>query len=350
MISIYDASLHALSIHKTGNKILGEPPGLSDKNTEITDETLQKLLLQYFLTPFEKTNEVYRLQHSTGNINLNEVHHFAKQIFAAPAEFHEHSKQFARLLYEAGKHPKIKSGELYCCYFEKLPLEGEMLNAIGLFKSESKEPYLTVNRQQRGFELGYAEEAINIKKLDKGAIIFNTEPNEGYKVVVTDQTNQTEAAYWMDTFLQLRVRNDAFTQTNTILTLYKDFVKSEMDIDFDMSKTDKIDLLNRSIKYFKENEDFNLDRFSQEVINNEQGITSFKAFKNRYEQEMDAPVPDSFIIQTAAVKKQARVYKSVLKLDKNFHIYIHGSNDLIEKGFDDATQMNFYKVYFKEEK
>ncbi|MES1226514.1 MAG: nucleoid-associated protein, partial [Bacteroidota bacterium] len=48
-------------------------------------------------------------------------------------------------------------------------------------------------------------------------------------------------------------------------------------------------------------------------------------------------------------KKQAKVFKSVLKLDKNFHIYIHGRRDLIEKGIDEITGKKFYKIYFEEE-
>ena len=61
------------------------------------------------------------------------------------------------------------------------------------------------------------------------------------------------------------------------------------------------------------------------------------------------PIADVFEISGNAVKKQQRVYKSVLKLDKNFHIYIHGDRELIEKGFDDGKSMNYYKVYFREE-
>ena len=57
----------------------------------------------------------------------------------------------------------------------------------------------------------------------------------------------------------------------------------------------------------------------------------------------------SFVISPAAVKKQARNFKSVLKLDKNFHIYIHGDKDLIEQGFDEKKNMNYYKVYYKQE-
>eukprot|EP01118_Nematostelium_gracile_P009694 TRINITY_DN3272_c0_g3_i2.p1 TRINITY_DN3272_c0_g3~~TRINITY_DN3272_c0_g3_i2.p1 ORF type:complete len:387 (+),score=78.00 TRINITY_DN3272_c0_g3_i2:721-1881(+) len=107
--------------------------------------------------------------------------------------------------------------------------------------------------------------------------------------------------------------------------------------------------VNKSMKYFKEKESFDLDEFANEVIANEDGIESFKNFKKSYEEEFDTAIPDSFDINTAAVKKQARVFKSIIKLDRNFHIYIHGDKELIEKGFDEDKSMNYYKVYFKEE-
>jgi hypothetical protein len=126
-------------------------------------------------------------------------------------------------------------------------------------------------------------------------------------------------------------------------------VTQKLDDEFDLSKADKIDLLNRSMKYFKEKETFDMDEFTGEVIVNPQAIESFKSFKSQYEQEFEAPIADVFEISSNAVKKQQRVYKSVLKLDRNFHIYIHGDKELIEKGFDDDKAMNYYKVYFKEE-
>lgn len=349
MISFFDTAITQLSIHKTGNKLLDEPLYLSAHPTLIEDENLSRLLLQFFLTPFEKSNEIFRFAHATDDLNLNEAFHFAQLIFNDPASFHANSKQLAKHLYDVANHPKIKGGELYCCYFEKLPIEGAMVDAIGIFKSESKEPYLTINRQAEDFQLHYEEEAINIKKLDKGCLIFNTEEKEGYKVAVIDQTNKTEAVYWVDEFLKLKIRNDEYNQTNTVLTVYKDFIKHELENSFTVDKTDKIDLLNRSIKYFKEKDSFDLDEFSNEVIANAVGIESFKEYKKNYEQEFDTEISDSFAINNAAVKKQARVFKSVLKLDKNFHIYIHGNNDLIEKGYDEAMKMNYYKVYFKEE-
>lgn len=349
-ISFSEAKLAEIAIHRVGNKLQDEFYVLSEKSMHLEDEMLNQLLIQYFLSPYEKVNEIYRLSHPNNDLSLNEVYHFAKEIFADGSIFHENSKKLATYLYEISNHPKIKSGELYVVFFENVQIEGELHDTIGIFKSETKESYLKVYPEQGGFSLSYEREAININKLDKGCLIFNTEAEEGYKVAVIDQTNRsTDAVYWKDEFLKLKVRNDNYNQTQNVLGIYKNFVTQKLDEDFEISKTDKIDLLNRSMKYFKEKESFDLDEFSNEVIANEEGIASFKSYKKNYEEEFDAEIPDNFEIADAAVKKQSKAFKSILKLDKNFHIYIHGNKELIEKGFDDDKSMNFYKVYFRDE-
>jgi len=350
MISSLESTLLNLSIHHIGNKLFDERYILSDKPIELQDETLNQLLIQYFTAPYCKVNEVYNFYHPADDLNLNEVYHFAKAIFDDPATFHQNSRQIAKHLYDVSNHPKIKAGELYVAYFKAMQIEGELPDAIGIFKSESKETYLKVYPEKDGFGVSYEQDAIDINKLDKGCLIFNTDKEKGYKVAVVDNTNRgQEAVYWKDEFLKLKVRNDNYHQTNNVLGIYKNFVTQKIDEDFEVTKADKIDLLNKSMKYFKEKESFDLDEFSNEVIGNEQGIASFLKYKKGFEDEFETPIPNDFDISAAAVKKQARVYKSVLKLDKNFHIYIHGDKELIEKGFDDGRAMNFYKVYFKEE-
>lgn len=349
-ITFFEASLAELSIHRIGNKAQDEFYVLSEASLQFQDETLKNLLMQYFLGPFEKVNEIFRFTHPNDDLNLNEVYHFISEVFENGEKFHENSIQLAKYLYELSNHPKIKAGELYVAYFENVQIEGELHDALGIFKSETKETYLKVYPEQAGFGLSYEEGAINISKLDKGCLIFNTEKEEGFKVAVIDQTNRSaEAVYWKDEFLKIKVRNDIYNQTHTVLGVYKSFVTEKLDEEYEISKADKIDLLNKSMKYFKEKESFDLDEFSQEVIGNEEGIASFKNYKKNYEEEFETPIADSFDISGAAVKKQSRAFKSVLKLDKNFHIYIHGDKDLIEKGFDEDKYMNYYKVFFKEE-
>ncbi|HEY0059407.1 MAG TPA: nucleoid-associated protein, partial [Flavisolibacter sp.] len=68
----------------------------------------------------------------------------------------------------------------------------------------------------------------------------------------------------------------------------------------------------------------------------------------KYVEKHDFDITSSFDISAPAVKKQSRIFKSVLKLDRNFHIYIHGNTDLIEKGTDDDGR-KYYKLYYQEE-
>jgi hypothetical protein len=77
-------------------------------------------------------------------------------------------------------------------------------------------------------------------------------------------------------------------------------------------------------------------------------IKSFKKFKNDFQNENDLEIVSEFDISSPAVKRQSKVFKSVLKLDRNFHIYIHGDKDLIEKGVDEDGR-KFYKIYYREE-
>ena len=67
-----------------------------------------------------------------------------------------------------------------------------------------------------------------------------------------------------------------------------------------------------------------------------------------YRENKQIELNNQFDISAKAVKKQARAFKSVLKLDKNFHIYIHGDRNMIEQGIDNDGR-KFYKIYYQEE-
>ncbi len=346
-----DATIEQLAIHKVGNKMQDEFYVLSESPVVLEYELLATLLMHYFLSPFTKINEVYRLFHSSGTLALNELYHFSRSFFEGELEFHALSQQICKHLFEASNHPNIKGGELYVVHLHNVQLEGEVHEAIGIFKSESKEPYLKVSPTQGAFHLGYEQEAININKLDKGCLIINVENEEGYKVLVVDQTNrQQEAVYWKADFLGVRVRNDAFNKTGNFLKVYKQFVDEGLDEVFELERTDKIDLLNRSMDYFKDNDTFKKKEFEEEVLGNPKAVTLFDSYRQQFEEGHELPFGDQFDISSGAVKKAHATYKSVLKLDKNFHIYVHGKREYIEKGYDDEKGMNYYKVYFKEER
>lgn len=350
MVTAFEAALTQLMIHWVGNAANEERFVISEDPVLLDDEILRSVLSHYFLKPFQQVNEVYRFWHSSDELEMNELYQFANRIFRDEDSFAQNSAAIAKHLYEVSKHPKIKSGELYVVLFDQLQIEGEQHQALGIFKSENKETYLKVLNNTSGLNLEYEQQAVNINKLDKGCLIFDTEAEEGFKICIIDNTNKSaEALYWTDEFLKVKVRNDQYQHTSNYLSMCKDFVTGQLDQEFEMNKADKIDLLNRSMNYFKEKEAFNEDEFTEVVLGNDQAITSFKNYKQQFEEKFDVQLADNFDISTQAVKKQSRIFKSVLKLDKNFHIYIHGNKELIEKGFDDEKGMNFYKVYYKEE-
>ena len=224
--------------------------------------------------------------------------------------------------------------------------EGEKVDAVGLFKSENKDPFLKVKRDGDNFRIE-CDRGINPRKMDKGCLVFNYERENGFVVKVIDNTNHTEAHYWTDDFLHIRQRQDKYFNTHNVMSMYKNFVTKELPQQFDVSKADQADLLNRSVKFFKENENFEMQNFEDSVIRQPEVIEQFKSFKDTFSRENDFEIPDSFDISDSAVKKQSRAFKSVIKLDKNFHIYVHGNRNLIEQGEDEKGK--FYKVYYKEE-
>ena len=69
MVSYFEASLNIVSVHHVGNQLQNELYALSERPLAFKDEVIPQLLLQYFLKPFEKSNEVYHLMHSGGDGN-----------------------------------------------------------------------------------------------------------------------------------------------------------------------------------------------------------------------------------------------------------------------------------------
>jgi len=337
-----------LTIHKVGNSSNEEMLLCSKAPLQLEDETISQLLITYFIQPFTKSAEYFRFFHEA-DLQLNEVFQYCRRIFGNQNEFQEQSVNIAKHLYKHSTHPKIKGGELYIAYFSKCLVDGEEVPAIGIFKSENRDTYLKVFLEDDNYQVNY-EDGININKLDKGCLVFNIEEEDGYKVSIVDSTGkQTEAVYWKDAFLQVTRREDSYHQTELAVNMCKQFIDTKLPTEYEMDRVDQVDLLNKSAAYFKEKEHFQLDDFANEVLGHPDAIASFKEYRNEYQQTFQQDIPDEFEISAPAVKKQQKVFKSILKLDRNFHIYIHGNRELIERGFDEATNMHYYKLLFENE-
>jgi hypothetical protein len=336
--------IQKITVHQVGNKYKEEELTLSDKVLEVSEEALESLTV-YFTKPFGE-RDFHRLSH-VNDLEMNEVYQYVFQIFEQPDSLQEQSIKLAKHLFEISEHPKIKSGEFYVVYFTNCQVEGKAIDAVGLFKSESKDKFIKVKRQAGGFVIE-SQEGVNINKLDKGCVVYNMEREEGYVVSVVDNTNRnTEARYWMDDFLQLKERKDEFHQTKNAMDICQNFIKEGMNREFEVSKAEQAELLANSMKFFKTNDNFNVNDFNEEVIAQPEVIEEFKSFRNKAAEERGVTFEDEFDISPRAVKKSTKNFKSIIKLDKNFHIYVHGNPNLITR--DEDENGKFYKVYFREE-
>ena len=336
--------IKSIIVHEVGNKLNQENILFSKKTLSISKE-MENVLINHFLLPF-KSNEYFNFFHEI-DINMNEVFVCISKIFKDEKTLQEQSVNLAKHLYEQSTHPQIKSGEFYTVYFKDCIIDGETVDAIGLFKSENKDTFLKVFSSGEGFEIETIQ-GNNINKLDKGCLIFNIEKEKGYIVSVVDNTSKgNNALYWIDDFLHIRQRKDEYHNTQNILSLCKNFAQKELPQQFDVTKAEQVDFLDKSIKFFKEKENFKINEFTNEVIGNPEIIERFNQYSSSFQKDYDIEITDNFSISDSAVKKQNRLIKKVIKLDKNFDIYIHGNSELLEQGEDKKGK--YYKVYYNNE-
>lgn len=348
MLEFSDVLLSQLAIHKVGNRVLDERLKLSEEIVPLDDDVTKEVLLTYFLSSF-KTPVYYRFSHES-DINLNEAFAYSKQIFEQKTSFFEQSQNLAKHLFNHSNHPKIKGGEFYVAYFHNVWVDNEEVDAIGLFKSENKDTFLKIYPQNAAYNVEH-QEGINIHKLDKGCLIFNTEADDGYKICIVDATNKGEdAQYWKEAFLSIKPREDDYFYTQNYMKMCKAFVEDIYNEENEIPRADQIEMLNKTTTFFKEREKFDEREFEKQVIQVPENIQAFQDFKFDYQTDNNIIVTDQFDISEQAFKTTKRVMKSVLKLDRNFHVYIHGDRKYIEKGFDEEMDLNYYKLYFNEEK
>ncbi len=343
MLAFNDTNLQQLSVHFVGNQVQEEGLKISEQSLRLED-SVKELLKKYF-TKFFKDQPFQQFFHES-DLQLNECFAYARDIFTDPDSLHFNSIKLAKHLYSKSDHPNIKSGEFYVAYFEEVYVGEEVCDAIGLFKSENKETFIKVYPENNHFIIE-GETGININKLDKGCLILDQKADDGYKIITIDNTNgNNEARYWSENFLKTQPIQDNYFHTQQYMMMCKEFA---MDAFPGSSKADKLSLAKDTERFFKEEDLFEKTSYHEKVLREPEIIEAFEDYKSNYQQERDVSIIDEFDVSPAAVKKLKRVFKSVIKLDKNFHIYVHGNRDLIKSGYDEEVGMKFYQVFYNEE-
>lgn len=343
MIQYLNASLHETAVHFVGNPSNDEPLTLSESLLSVQDDD-QERLMEYLLHAF-KSEAFYRF-----SLEESEVYAKVKKLFEGGDDFLAVSQEVASHLYDVSVHPKILAGDLIVARVREMSVNGEFCDAIVFLKAENEDGFAQVEWKDKHSEVIFSSGYL-LSRIDKACVIFSLDPSEGYHVLVVDKTNGNsgEAQYWTDAFLGLVALENSYHHTQQFMNLTKEYLREQLPEEFQVSPADQIALLNKTSKFFKDHEKFEMDEFADSVMQTPEVADSFRKFTQNYSQDPEHSITEQFDISKQAVKKHAGMFKSILKLDKNFHIYVHGNRQLIERGYDDEKGMNFYKVFFSNE-
>ncbi|MBX7180706.1 MAG: nucleoid-associated protein [Bacteroidia bacterium] len=342
MLNYGNSNILEASLHFCGNKNNGEDVALANHPLELSEQ-LSFSLADFILHPFSKLFEEYQFMPESLAKPL------VAQVFSGEKSLHEASKELTEHLYEVSEHPKIGSGDVLVCYVKGLAFSNVFSDGMVILKFENTENFLLTDMDSDGGNVTL-KPGIRNSRFDKGCLILNLEEENGFRCFVIDNASRGDEAYfWKERFLGLAPKQDKHFQTKQLMNVYKDFVVEELPQKFEVSKAEQSDLLARSVNYMKENDRFRMQEFEQQVMSQPEVINAFKGYVEEQTSNQEYTLPEEFEISAPAVKKQGKFVRSVIKLDKNFHLYVHGNREYIQRGFDEQTGMHFYKLYFKEE-
>ena len=318
--------------HFVGRKIQDEKLVLSHKVTDINQNSnvSKSLQMKMFLLPFsKKTKQDVRFKTLANNV-FNSIDSF----FSGSISFISLSQNLAKELYEKIGTPHFRGGHLVVSEFKDIVLNDEVVRGLGIFLYGEKTTYANITEEKFEFLQG-----ISIDGLSAGCIVYNTDQEEGYQISVL---NNTKKSYWED-FLQIQpIKNNHFQTMNQLTMLDTWFAEN---VRANKSPLELAEIKNKTISFFENNNEFNEVKFL-ETLENPEIKDFYKEAKQDYENMNDILLERNFEIDKKAVKTEKKRFKSILKLDNNFHIYIHGDRSLIQQGYDENTKKNYYKVFF----
>ncbi|MFJ7731458.1 nucleoid-associated protein [Lysinibacillus sp. NPDC097231] len=281
----------------------------------------------------------YEFFHET-DLALNEVFTYVSAIFNEESSFLEQSKNIAKHLHSVSQHPNIKSGELFIGLFDNCFLATEARKIIAIVKIDEKEMFLDVKNDQNKMIVNGID-GINVKKVNNMAIIVDMGPGESPAIFMKTKRKE-DIVYWQERFLKIRAADEHYHKTNLALTEVKKYILKEESF----TNTEKLGLLNKTLDYFRNEDEFQVSNYMETVFE--------KVDPTQKDVIINSVKPYETVISESALEKAEKKYKRKIKLDTNIEIQVNIQNieqvdELIEVGYDEATNRKFYKIYFQDE-
>jgi len=211
--------------------------------------------------------------------------------------------------------------------------------AVGFFFSRNNENYLSLNSGEpvllRGLPMKKPEFACLLMQEPAGEIrMFCQVPQGGF---------------WSESlFPFIRKTDDAF-HAREFFKMCKSFSEDVLVKEQHKPREEQVEFLSDSLSFAEQNKSVNFKDFKQDVLKEPAIIDAFDQYQEEYAGRKQWSPPDQFAVSEQSQNQAKKFVKSIIKLDKNFHIYVHGNKERIEKGFDSDKRLHFYTLWFEAE-
>lgn len=333
MLEVVDSQLSQYALHYVGDGTL-----LTDEVYERPALEMEAALTQLAFGKIELEQQ-YEFFHET-SLDHHEIYNYVQAIFADRRNFLVQSKHIATHLAASSNHPGIKSGELFIGLFDNCLWNNEKKTVLSIVKVEDKELFLDV-KQEAGKLAMSGVDGINVKRAYNCVIVVDLGAEVAPAVFIKTKKKE-DVVYWQERFLKVKVSDESYYNTNQALIQCKKFILKEESF----SNPEKLDYLNKTLEFFRQEEEFALGNYIDKVFEQVEDVQ-----KDVLTQTIK---PYETMISDSAIAKVEKTYKRKIKLDDRVEIQVsvqdaEDISRIVEVGYDELTKRKFYKIYFDEE-
>lgn len=340
MINTSNAIVNGIVIHrctKEDNNIVWD---YSSKAITLQEGEETETLLEHVTSMYKEP-----LYHQLGT--LGPVYAAVQKVFDNPEQLFEESIQLSRKLGHC--MTEEINGEAYFLLvsLSDILVDDELLDAVALIVMYTAPRFYKIKKEDTCFTIP-TDKGYVIAKPDKSCLLLPGDDENGGRVLIHESGGVKDDGFWYKEYLQLTPMGNEYTYTTDYIKMTSQFLKQRKPLEQVLDKKQGAEILERSLDYFTQNDTFQEKEYKREVFRDDVVIEAFDEYKQKWAEKNQRPLADSFEPSSEALNKQSKVFRSVIKLDKNFHIYVHGDSSKIMKGEDEMGK-KYYILYYNEE-
>lgn len=306
------------------------------------DKLEQDIMRDFFIKPFTREKNEYSFVHAI-DLKYNVVYNTVIDIYHG-GDFIADSVSLFKHLDSVSTAPTIKNGDIFIVKIEDVVVDDSYCDAIGIFKIETKKEFIETNIDTEGNFNISVKQGYTPQKIDKACLIVFTEDMP--TCLIIDKSKDSK--FWRQDFLGMATKATPYSQAKALMGLMEDFVKERLSKETKISKSDKIEIVNKYADIVYKSEHVNLYDLEKEVFKSKEILDMFEDYRKIYEERESIKIGDSFLVDKKALTISKKTRK--IKLDDTVELFLMKTGNFIERGFDDNRGLNYYKIFFSKEK